>query len=717
MRKINITLIFLLALGISVAPHVQAQIRDNAGKEFFMGFLPNLNPPSTELHLTGDVATDVTVEYPVNSPTFSTTVSIVPGTVTIVTLPSNTAQGWTAGTVQNNAVRAFADEEFVAYMVNRATATSDAALALPTDVLNTDYIVASFFSTIVGSDRSEFAVIAAFDNTTVTITPTASLVGGFAAGVPFDITLNKGEGFLGMGTTFGPLGDLTGTIIEADKPIAMTNGNRCTNVPPNITFCDHIFEVAQPVQTWGNGALVAPLPNRTNGSVYRIIASEDNTTVEQDGAPIGTIDRGQFIETAVLPDAHLFDADKPIFVIQYMTGDSFPGATLGDPAMGNMIPPEQYLQGYTFSTVGGNQFVQNFVSIIAEDTDVIGNTILLDGAPIPAVDFTSIPGTGFSFSVQPLSSGSHTTSSNGFHGITVEGYNNFDSYIYPGGALFAFINPRGDANPPICDVIVTDNTATGTATDNRPSEDVNNNGVLDPGEDLNNNGQIDEDTGIFFVELENSVNLQIAVASFVPGVPSVTYTVTLIDPTSDGTGTVVVTDGVGNTCKQPIEINVTPTVLESCDDLLISNYQTAPASDQFVEIANVGSDPISIDNCSVVGYDVFTETSIGDATVGLSGVLNPGGTIVVGFDGQLPSPGPGALGIFNLPPPPDGTPIGNILDEDITGMVYLNNNMVFGISHLTVPEHNAIYECIYGGSGTGPFTGPFASLGDCLGSE
>jgi hypothetical protein len=35
---------------------------------------------------------------------------------------------------------------------------------------------------------------------------------------------------------------------------------------------------------------------------------------------------------------HEFSADKPIFVTQYMTGQSSPGATLGDPAMGNMIP-------------------------------------------------------------------------------------------------------------------------------------------------------------------------------------------------------------------------------------------------------------------------------------------------------------------------------------------------------------------------------------------
>ena len=91
---------------------------------------------------------------------------------------------WTP--VQDNAMRAFADDEFSVYMINRAPFSSDAALALPVDALNTDYIVASFSAAF--APDSEFAVTAAFDNTTVTMTPTRALAGGFAAGVPFNIT-------------------------------------------------------------------------------------------------------------------------------------------------------------------------------------------------------------------------------------------------------------------------------------------------------------------------------------------------------------------------------------------------------------------------------------------------------------------------------------------------------------------------------------------------
>jgi hypothetical protein len=535
---------------------------DNKGTDFIMAFnrntLGSSNPNQVQVHLTGDIATNVTVEYPVNAPTFSTTVAVNPGAVTSVTIPLSASQGWTVNTVQNNAVHAFADDEFIAYMINVRPASSDAALALPVDTMNTEYLVTTNSgSSIVSSDRGQFAVVAGFDNTTVTITPSNNIV-GHVAGVSFNVLLNRGEGYYAESTTAGASGDLTGTIVSADRPVGMTNGNHCTNVPPNVSFCDHIFEVAQPVASWGMSALVANLPQRTNGTVYRILASQDNTTVSQNGGAIGVINSGQFIETAQITGNHLFSADKPIFVTQFMTSDSNPGATQGDPAMGNMIPSEQYLSNYTFSTVGGSQFVTNYVTVIAENTDVAGGTILLDGAPIPAASFSAVPTTSFSAAVVSLTQGTHTSSSNGVHGITVEGFNDFDSYIYPGGALFEFINPQGDANPPICDFVI-DATPSGsmTATDNRPTEDTNGNGVLDPGEDLNNNGQIDEDTGIFFINVLVATNTIVTVPPFIPGDGQVSgILVDLINPGVNGSATIEATDGAGNTCEAVIDLLV-----------------------------------------------------------------------------------------------------------------------------------------------------------------
>ena len=152
-------------------------------------------------------------------------------------------------------------------------------------------------------------------------------------------------------------------------------------------------------------------------------------------------------------------------------------------------------------------------------------------------------------------------------------------------------------------------------------------------------------------------------------------------------------------------------VIGTCDDLLISLYD--PIADR-VQLVNVGDAPISIDGCSFVAYDVFTELSIGAATMALSGIIQPGETIDLVFPSSIPD-GPGGIAVLDAPPPPDGTPVGAVLADDITGMVYLDATMVFGVAHLRVPAHNAIYDCIYGGSGVGPFFGPFTSVAACLG--
>jgi hypothetical protein len=223
------------------------------------------------------------------------------------------------------------------------------------------------------------------------------------------------------------------------------------------------------------------------------------------------------------------------------------------------------------------------VSVIAENADI--GSVLLDGAAISPATFSAIPGSAFSAAIVSLTSGTHNTASPHPHGITVEGYNDFDSYSYPGGALFQFINPVGDANDPICTAqsnLGPPPSVCGTVTDNRPTEDVNHNNLLDPGEDLNGNGLIDKDTGIFFVQLApGAVNLTLTVDPFVPGAGSVNYCVTLTNPNLAGTGEVVATDGAGNQCGTPISllVNQPPMVSSSCSAIASSKLVTLTASD------------------------------------------------------------------------------------------------------------------------------------------
>jgi len=411
---------------------------DNAGREFLVGYLrPFLNQGLAALHLTSEVPTTVTIEYPVSSPILTESVELVPGEITVFNLPSSAHTGWTAGRVRNNAVRLTAPDEFVVYLVNRQTFTSDAAMALPVDALGTDHIVTTFRSRFVifNSDFPQFLVIAPFDDTTVRIVPTTRLQS--SPGGAFTITLDRGQGF--RGEALFRATDLTGSRIEADRPVIVFNGNVCAEIPNSARACDHIFETAHPVRSWGTSALVTNLPNRPAGSIYRVVASENDTVVTLDGVVQGTLQRGQFLQRGPLPDNHVFAADRPIFVTQFMTGQSSPGAIDGDPAQVNVIPPDQYLENYTFSTVGGAQFSSHFLTLTTPDSSL--GSVLLDGEPIDPTVFSPVGDSGFSSTVLPLTEGSHTTSSPEPHGITVEGLNRFDSYVYPGGARLAVVNP------------------------------------------------------------------------------------------------------------------------------------------------------------------------------------------------------------------------------------------------------------------------------------
>ena len=133
---------------------------------------------------------------------------------------------------------------------------------------------------------------------------------------------------------------------------------------------------------------------------------------------------------------------------------------------------------------------------------------------------------------------------------------------------------------------------------------------------------------------------------------------------------------------------------------------------------------INIEDCSLVTYDAMTEESIGAATVALSGILQPGETFRVGSsgvsdvdavipDGAMPD-GPGGLAVLEAPPPADGTPVPDVLPDNITGLVYWDSDMVAGVAHLSKPEHNTVYDCTYGGHGSGSFHAPFPVGSNCL---
>ncbi len=139
-----------LAVGLALAAGAPALAsQDSKGTDFWLMFNKNFtSTPTLTLFITGDTATTGTVTIPGLG--ISTPFSVTPGTVTSVPITS-TAEVTTADGIQDKGIRVTAGAEVTVYGLNRISATTDAFLGLPTDILGTEYINLGYNNSSLGS--------------------------------------------------------------------------------------------------------------------------------------------------------------------------------------------------------------------------------------------------------------------------------------------------------------------------------------------------------------------------------------------------------------------------------------------------------------------------------------------------------------------------------------------------------------------------------------
>jgi hypothetical protein len=344
----------------------------------------------------------------------------------------------------DGAYRLRSDRPIVVYQYNplQATTTNDSSLLLPTNAWGDQVMVASWPHW--SSYPSFYTVVAQEDGTTVTVAPPpggANVVAG--GGV-----MANGNGVVMLDDSdvlqvVSQNGDLTGSMISADKPIQVFGGHKCTNVPANITACDHLEEALFPTQTLANEYIVVPPAqvnniNLAKAQMVRIIATEPNTMITltpDQGVNQVLPSAGSFVQLSMTTAAFKVVGDKPLLVVQYMVGQSA-GFGASDPAMVQAVTPKQFRSDYLF--FAAPSWSANFVDIIAPNNA----TVSVDGQAVG--NWNAIPGVEFSYARVQLSNagdGTHTVSSNQKVGISVYGVQNAGSYWYPGG-LDLEINPQ-----------------------------------------------------------------------------------------------------------------------------------------------------------------------------------------------------------------------------------------------------------------------------------
>ncbi|MGA8849840.1 MAG: thioredoxin domain-containing protein [Dehalococcoidia bacterium] len=446
-----------------------SMLADSAGKEFFLVYTDNYyDGYDSAVFITSDIDTSGIVEIPEIG--FSQPFTVTADTIATVNIPSS-AEVSGSDNVEDKGIHVLAEDDVTVYFLNPSTpvATNDAYLALPVDILGTEYVILAYQETLSArggptEGPSELAIVAPYDDTVVTITPSVTIGGldlretleslaptldaGAAcltcggtkstaeqsmtaepldAGVPYTITLQRFQTYTLQSDS--PLEDLTGTIIESSAPVAVFAGVRCADIPAGYGCCDHIVEQMMPVATWGKEFDTFPFMPRLNGrgDFLRILASMDETVMTVNGSVIGTINRGEFLEITVTEPLEI-SATEPVLVAQYLTGEQYEGRT-GDPFECLIPPTEQFLSKYTFVTPTG--YAENFVNVVIPTSSL--NDLLLDGSPIDAGVFSPFGTRGLSAETIALSEGSHTMLGSAPFGIYVYGYDQYVSYGYPGG--------------------------------------------------------------------------------------------------------------------------------------------------------------------------------------------------------------------------------------------------------------------------------------------
>lgn len=416
-------------------------------------------------------------------------VTIAGNSVELVPLPTREVSGLgsdmgppSRSVLSNLAYRITTDLPVVAYQFNpvqnAGIYSDDASLLVPVHSLDESYVAIGWPGrgadgplSIPADNRSFLTVVAGSGPTRVRVVPSCAVMAGdgvpaIAAGEPYEVQLDE-LGVLNLEgadvAVAGPT-DFSGTIVEADRPIAVFSGVEAINIsPPGGGSCcaDHLEEQLLPRSSLGTDYLVVRSRVRRPSRVgppeedyVKILALEDGTSVTtslpgEDGS--FTLNRG---EHRLLYTAASFtvSASRPVVVAQFLvsgeaihppTVDPFtgeetdPGEQIGDPSFMTVPPMAQFRTEYRFLVPSG---YENDTAMIAAPA---GTTPMLDGAPLSCrrSAIGMLAGTSWEALHCDLPDGGHHLSAAAPFGLVIMGHGpGVVSYGYTGGLDFEPIN-------------------------------------------------------------------------------------------------------------------------------------------------------------------------------------------------------------------------------------------------------------------------------------
>lgn len=613
-------------------PAPEAVLNNSAqGKDFWFAIPMNDNAQAPlnaiEIYVTGSTNTVVTLEVPGQG--FSRKKALrALDVVTFSTRDGSVSTAWeiTSSEVPDDiGVHVFADAPISVYVLNAKPVTSEGFLALPTSVWGTEYIHLSYYDFNEARRwATGFVVVASEDDTEISIllrgrgagNTGARTVKGNTLGKTIKTTLMKGQVFnvKGEASTRGVF-DMSGSKITSNKPIGLVSyQERCMIPATNVNGRDHIVEMLPPVQAWGKRYATVEYKRDNKGDFFRIIASQNQTRwkmkyydkVSGDllGQREGILNAGQFFEdfnqyvgrglVEGFRGTSVWEADKPILVMQYSYSANWDLGDEFDPFMIIVTPQEQYIQATVFQSPANSAFSTNWFNVVAEgdSTDAEQKklkTVSLDGKPIwirqPTFLSNRIPGTNLYWQNVNVAPGPHRVTSQTRFGGYIYGFSSFDSYGWPAAMAIRKLDEI-DTLPPVLTFEEDCGDFTYTATEVRS---------FGPPPDT---AQIDQ--GISTIEMIDSVSTNYALEFITadrivvdPKVKEFQFKFKVLDKTKDAFAIFVVMDRAGNYTIDSVRYTVDKLALNP-DPVEFGRVRLGTTKEMTVQLKNESTNEIKI---------------------------------------------------------------------------------------------------------------------------
>jgi hypothetical protein len=370
---------------------------------------------------------------------FSASYTVGANDVTSVVIPSSYDLTTSGAVTDNGFIVSTTDPSanVGASYLSRETATTDTTYLFNSTALGTSYYAMGYNA----GSASQLSIVGTQAGTTVTVTPSTNLSSGQPAGVPFNVTLGAGQAVLFTGAG----GDISGTQVTSTAPIAVFGGNQCTDIPAGAFACDHTLTALPSTDDYTKDAVIPTTfgTESPSSNIVRVLAATNGTVVSYNGAPIATLNAGQYYEFRSGAGGEL-TSNNPVMVVEYLTSQSEHPTVVGDPAESWIPGVSQWLNDYIFTTpVGSQAYVTNFLDLAILTSDI--GSLVLNGSSVPAADCSLLAGTAYDTCEIAISAGAGEISASDPFLLLLDGGTTYDSYFTFAGATFS---PGASPPPP-----------------------------------------------------------------------------------------------------------------------------------------------------------------------------------------------------------------------------------------------------------------------------